>query len=102
MLFGPILQNLPRPIVFDAGTIDCLKSFKLLGVIITDNLSLENQINTVCATAGSCLYFFQLLKCSSITCDNLPVYIGPVIKYACLVSQSGSMVNGYFSQTFPP
>ena len=71
MLFGRITENLPPQITFNTGAIDRVTSFKLLGLIISDNLSWENHANAVCAKAGTHLHFLKLLKRSSVTFDDL-------------------------------
>ena len=92
MLFGRITENLPPQITFNTGAIDRVTSFKLLGLIISDNLSWENHANAVCAKAGTHLHFLKLLKRSLVTFDNLIYtllqFIRPVIVYACPVWQS--------------
>jgi hypothetical protein len=93
MLIGRVAENPPPQIKFNAGPVDRVTSFKLLGIIITDNLSWENHVNAVCAKAGTRLHFLKLLKRSSLTFDDLLLYyksiIRPVIEYACPVWQSG-------------
>ena len=97
MFFGRFSKNPPPPIVFNTGAVDRVTSFKLLGVIITDNLSWENHVNAVCAKAGTRLHFLKLLKRSSVTFNDLLQYykaiIRPVIEYACPVWQSGLTVE---------
>ena len=97
MLFDLISKNPPFPTVLNTGAVDRVTSFKLLGVIITDNLSWENHVNAVCAKAGTRLHFLKLLKRSSVTFDDLLQYykaiIRPVIEYACPVWQSGLTVE---------
>ena len=97
MLIGRIAKNPPPHIVFKAVAVDRVTSFKLLGLTITDNLSWENHVNTVCAKAGTRLHFLKLLKRSSVTVDDLLHYykaiIRPVIEYACPVWQSGLTVE---------
>ena len=97
MLIGRIAKNPPPHIVFKDVAVDRVTSFKLLGLTITDNLSWENHVNTVCAKAGTRLHFLKLLKRSSVTVDDLLHYykaiIRPVIEYACPVWQSGLTVE---------
>ena len=97
MLIGRIAKNPPLQIVFNAVAVDRVTSFKLLGLTITDNLSWENHVTTVCAKAGTRLHFLKLLKRSSLTVNDLLHYykaiIRPVIEYACPVWQSGLTVE---------
>lgn len=107
MLFGRITANPPPNVTFNTNAVDRVTSFKLLGLIITDNLSWENHVNAVCAKAGTRLHFLKLLKRSSVTFDDLLHYyksiIRPVIEYACPVWQSGlsSRSNGERCILFP-
>jgi len=97
MLLDPIVKTPPASIVFDTGVVDRVTSFKLLGVVITDNLSWENHVSAICAKAGCRLHFLKLLKRSSVTRDDLLQYyksiIRPVIEYACPVWQSGLTIE---------
>ena len=97
MLFGRITANPPPNVTFNTNAVDRVTSFKLLGLIITDNLSWENHVNAVCAKAGTHLHFLKLLKRSSVTFDDLLHYdksiIRPVIEYACPVWQSGLTID---------
>ena len=92
-----ISKNPPSPIVLNTGAVDRVTSFKLLGVIITDNLSWENHVNAVCAKAGTRLHFLKLLKRSSVTFDDLlqcyKAIIRPVIECACPVWLAGLTVE---------
>ena len=65
MLFDHISKTPPFPTVLNTGAVDRVTLFKLLGVIITDNLSWENHVNAVCAKADTRLHFLKLLKRSS-------------------------------------
>ena len=97
MLFGRITTDPPPQIIFNTGAIDRVTSFKLLGLIITDNSSWENHVNAVCAKAGTRPHFLKSLKRPSLTSDDLLHYyksiIRPVIEYACPVWQSGLTID---------
>ena len=64
-----------------------VRSFKLLGVIIEDNLKWDNHVDSICKKASSRLYFLKVLKHSSVSAiDMLHFYktaIIPVLEYAC-------------------
>jgi hypothetical protein len=97
MLLGPVSKNPPPSIAFGTCVVDRVTSFKLLGVIIADNLNWEHHVNAICAKAGNRLHFLKLLKRSSVTLDDLLQYyksvIRPVIEYACPVWQSGLTIE---------
>jgi hypothetical protein len=93
MLFESIEKQPPPQIEFNQTFVDRIDSFKLLGVHISDTLSWDNHVNTVCLKAGKRLFFLKLLKRSSVSVADLLQYykavIRPVIEYACPVWQSG-------------
>ena len=67
--------------------------FKLLGVLLDDNLKWDNNlkwnnhVDAVCAKASSRLHFLKILKRSFITSDDLlyfyTAFIRPILEYAC-------------------
>ena len=87
ILFCLITENPPPQVTFNTGAVDRVTSFKLLGLIIMHNLtrdmhnlSRDNHVNTVCAKAGTCLYFLKLRKRSSVTFDDLLHYHKTIIR----------------------
>ena len=92
MLLGPIHSNPPSAITVDNSPVECVASFKLLGIIITNNLSWDDHISAICIKANKRLHYLKLLKRSSATVDDLLHYytsvIRPVVEYACPVWQS--------------
>jgi hypothetical protein len=89
------LTRLTHPltnIAINKGTVEQVSSFKLLGVVITNNLQWEEHVTTICAKANKRLHFLKLLKCAGVTTADLLQYyivIRPVVEYACPVWQSG-------------
>jgi hypothetical protein len=92
MLLGSILRNPPPQVSIDDGIIERVTAFKLLGVTITNDLSWNEHVSTICAKAGRRLHLLTLLKRSSVPCADLLQYyksvIRPVIEYAAPVWQS--------------
>lgn len=93
MLIGSI-SNLPPPLVtFDDHCIERVSSYKLLGVIVSNNLSWDEHINFICSKANKRLHFLKLLKRSRMSPEDMLQYytsiIRPVIEYACPLWQSG-------------
>ena len=79
------------------GTIERVSSFKLLGVIIDDNLKWNSHVDKICTRASQRLYFLKLLKRSGMPADDQLFYyktiIRPVIEYASPVWQSGLTIS---------
>jgi len=92
--FGRITKIPPPQVTFNTGAVDQVTSFKLFGIIISDNLSWENHVNAVCETAGTHLH---ILKLHQWPYDDFLHYYKsitrPVIEYACPVWQSGLMID---------
>ena len=92
MCMGTIRESLPPPITIDGNCIDRVDSFKLLGIIITSNLSWEEHVSAIHAKACKRLHFLKLLKRSSLSSQDLLQYyktvVRSVIEYACPVWQS--------------
>lgn len=90
---SPVLSNPPQQIVVNEDTIEHVTSFKLLGVIIRNNLNFDEHVACIYAKSNKRLHFLKLLKRSSVTADDLLLYyksvIRPVIEYACPLWQSG-------------
>jgi hypothetical protein len=86
MLLGLILRNPPPQVSIDDGVIERVTAFKLLGVTITNDLSWNEHVGTICAKAGRRLHLLTLLKLSSVPCGDMLQYyksvIRPVIEYA--------------------
>ena len=71
MLLGPILLNPPPLILVNDGTVERVTSFKLLGLIIANNLSWEEHIATICSKANKRLHYLKLLKRCSVSVINV-------------------------------
>jgi len=90
MLLGSITKQSIPDLSVDAMSstvIHRVRSFKLLGVIIEDNLKWNNHVDFICKKASSRLYLLNVLKRSSVSAtDMLHFYttaIMPVLEYAC-------------------
>ena len=57
MLLGRLQNNPPSSIQFPHGTVEQVHSFKLLGLTITDQLSWEVHVDTICKMANKRLFF---------------------------------------------
>jgi hypothetical protein len=67
-------------ILSNCTCVDCVDSFKLLGVHISDTVSWDDHVNAVCLKTGKCLFFLKLLKRSSVSVDDLLRYYEAVIR----------------------
>jgi Domain of unknown function (DUF1891) len=92
-----VLSNPPPQIVVNDDTVERVTSFKLLGIIIANNLNWDQHVASIYAKANKRLHFLKLLKRSSVTVDDLLQYyksvIRPTIEYACPVWQSGLTIE---------
>jgi hypothetical protein len=80
MLLGSILRNPPPQVSIDDGIIERVTAFKLLGVTITNDLSWNEHVSTICAKAGRRLHLLTLLKRSFVPCADLLQYYKSVIR----------------------
>ena len=85
-----IRKKEPVPdLVIKGEKIERVTSSKLLGLIISSNLSWEEHVNAITSRASQHLYFLHLLKRVWVSMDNLiRVYcslIRPTVEYACQV-----------------
>jgi len=64
--------------------------FKLLGVLLDDNLKWNNHVDAVCARASSRLHFLKILKRSSLSSDDLlyfyTAFICPIVEHGTTAS----------------
>jgi hypothetical protein len=96
MLFGSILKKPPQ-ITLDAGCIERVTTFKLLGTIVTNNLNWNKHVSAICVKAGRRLHLLRLLKRSSVPYADLLQYyksvIRPTIEYYRLTQQPYSRAS---------
>lgn len=69
------------------NSIERVHVFKLLGVLLDNNLKWNNHVDAVCARASSRLHLLKILKRSSLSSDDLvyfyTAFIRPILEYAC-------------------
>jgi hypothetical protein len=92
MLFGSVTSHPLTNIAINKGIVEQVSSFKLLGVVITNNPQWEEHVTKICAKANKRPHFLKSLKRADVTTANLLQYyksvIRPVVEYACPVWQS--------------
>jgi hypothetical protein len=71
MIIGPITKQPPPQLTLDGATIDRVRTFKLLGVHVSNNLKWSHHIETVCSKAASRLHFLRLLAQSGASSGDL-------------------------------
>jgi hypothetical protein len=93
MLLGPVTSHPLTNIAINKGQgiVEQESSFKLLGVVITNNLQWEEHATSICAKVNKRLHFLKLLKRAGVTTADLLQYyksvIRPVVEHACPVWQ---------------
>ena len=82
----------PAPIpelIINGQKIERVTSSKLLGVVISDNLSWGEHINYIVGRATQRLFFLRLLKRANVSMDKMIevfcTIIRPTVEYACQV-----------------
>jgi hypothetical protein len=92
MFIGRNDYNSLSPLSINGQQIDRVKSFKLLGVTVTDTLNWDDNTSLICSKAGKRLHFLKLLKRSGLKTDDLLYYytavVRPVVEYASTVWQA--------------
>jgi len=71
----------------DGNAVQRVNVFKLLGVLLDNNLKWNYHVDAVCAKASSRLHFLKILKRSSLSAYDLfylhTSFIRPFLEYAC-------------------
>lgn len=77
------------PININNSMIESVNKYKLLGLIITDDLTWNNHTNEICNKANKRLYYLILLRRAGLSQQDLMTYykqiIRPVLEYCCQV-----------------
>ena len=86
MLIGTIDGNSISLLQVNDQPIERVKSYKLLGVKVTDSLNWDDNTSLICSKAGKRLHFLKLIKRSGLKTDDLLYYytavVRPVVEYA--------------------
>jgi len=89
MLFGAIQRDPPPILHLSDKPIERVEAFKLLGLMITDSLTWNDNTSLLCSKANKRLHFLKLLKRSGISTTDLLYYytavIRPVVEYSAVV-----------------
>ena len=69
MLIGPIRKE--PPLSLDGDVIDRVKTFKILGVHVSDKVKWSHYIDVICSKAASHLHFLKLLARYGASLEDL-------------------------------
>lgn len=76
-------------LTINGTTIERVKNAKLLGVIISDDLTWGNHVDEICKKANKRLHYLVSLRRAGLSKEDLIVYykhvIRPVLEYCCVV-----------------
>jgi len=80
------LTKQPIPcLTVQSDVIERVTTFKLLGVTLSNDLSWEAHVNTICAKVDPRLYYLKQLGCAGLSSDDLLHFylkiIRPVLEY---------------------
>jgi len=93
MILGRPKNHSPPTLTIEGRPIECVSSFKLLGVQISNDLCWENHVQAICTKANSKLYFLKMLKRAGLSTGDLVCFyttvIRPVLEYASVVWHHG-------------
>ena len=82
-------QGFIEPVQVEGKVIRQVKSSKLLGITINENLTWNEHINNIVKKANKRLFFLRTLKKSGVSTEDLNTYyksvIRPVLEYCCQV-----------------
>jgi hypothetical protein len=89
MLLGAISKDSLPILHLNDKPIERVKSYKLLGLMITDKLNWNDNTSLICSKASKRLHFLKLLKRSAMPTTDLLYYytavIRPVLEYGSVV-----------------
>jgi hypothetical protein len=89
MLLGSIQTAQLPYLQLNGQPIERVHTYKLLGLYVSDTLTWNEHISTICSKAAKRLHFLKLLKRAAMSSDDLLYYytavIRPVTEYACVV-----------------
>ena len=92
MIIGTLNKNPPALLSINGMVVDRVVNFKLLGVILSDNLKWDDHVSMICAKCSSRLYFLKHLKRTCVDRKDLILFyitmIRPVLEYASPVWHS--------------
>jgi len=92
MIIGPLSKENVTPLSISTITVECVSTYKLLGVMINSSLKWDDHIDAIMTKAAKRLWFLKKLKRAGVSVDDLVHYyqsvVRPVLEYACPVWHS--------------
>ena len=89
MELRPNRKNPTNALQLNGQAIEQVKSYKLLGLHVTDELRWSEHVSAICSKAAQRLHFLKHLKRAAMSSSDLVYYyqsvIRPVVEYACVV-----------------
>ena len=83
---GTLKQDIP-PLILNDNEIERVHTFQLLGLLITDNLSWEQNTIKLTTKSAPCIYYLKQLRRGGMSSTDLLVFykaiVRPVLEYAC-------------------
>ena len=77
------------PLQISGTDISRANSFKLLGIIVQNNLKWSEQVHYMCSKASKCLFVLRILRRAQLSDDDLVYFyctvVRPILEYACPV-----------------
>ena len=80
MIIGTLDKNSPALLSINGMVVDRVVNFKLLGVILSDNLKWDDHVLMICAKCSSRLYFLKHLKRACIDTKDLIIFYITMIR----------------------
>jgi len=77
MLIDPIAKNPPQQLALSGAEVDCVDTFKLLGVHISWDLKWTKHVDAISAKAASRVHFLKQLKCTGLRIQTCYTFIPP-------------------------
>jgi len=96
MILGSLAKQSILFLTVQSDVIERVTTFKLLGVTLTNDLSWEAHVNSICAKVAPRLYYLTQLRRAGLSSDELSYFylmvFRPVLKYGCAVWHHGLTV----------
>ena len=74
MLLGSITKNPSLLLQLNGQPIERVRSYKLLGLHVTDTLKWKEHVSSLCSRAAQRLHFLQQLKRAAMSSEDLLYY----------------------------
>lgn len=93
MIFGHLCKHPPSVVMLNGQPVQRVTDFKLLGVVVSNDLRWEAHVDAICAKASSKIYYLKMLKRAGLSTNDLLCFytsvIRPTLEYVCYVWHHG-------------